>query len=137
MDIPTPEQWSSANLAVKFSSIGIDRESIFSYSELKTDFLKRMASAFRQPILVQQFVHGYEVEVPAFPYPEPTCPAAVGIEFNGQKLLGDAVLTNSAIIEADYGFYDFLDINSLCAESLKSMAENLPTLHLVYLGSLE
>jgi D-alanine-D-alanine ligase len=105
------------------SSIGVDEKSIFPYTASKVDFLERMSSAFRQPILVQDFIHGYEVEIPVFPCPEPICPAAIGVELNNQKLLGDAILSNSTIISGNYGFYDFSGLDPRTAESLKATAE--------------
>ncbi|WP_198031869.1 hypothetical protein [Bradyrhizobium sp. Ec3.3] len=105
------------------SSIGIDEQNVFSYDDSKLDFLQRMSSAFRQPILVQTFIPGYEVEVPVFPYPRATCPAAVGIETSKQRLLGEAILTNDIVLGGNYEFYDFSDPFPSCAEALKLTAE--------------
>jgi len=105
------------------SSIGIDAENVFPYNEPKLEFLQRMSSAFRQPTLVQEFIPGYEVEVPVLPFPRPTCPAAVGVGINGQTLLGDAILTNSVVVGGEYEFYDFSDPFPSCTERLKSTAE--------------
>ena len=105
------------------SSIGVDERSIFQFDNSRLQFLDQMSTAFRQPILVQEFVSGYEVEVPVFPAPEPVSPAAIGIQVNGSHNLEDAVLTNEMIIKGGYEFYDFGEVDVPTTEKLKSNAE--------------
>jgi len=105
------------------SSIGIDERSIFVYEPEKMTDIEKMARTFQQPILVQEFIAGYEVEVPVFPCPQPVSPAAIGIMIKDQEHLGDAVLENRNIIAGDYGFYNFDAFDNQIAEKLKSTAE--------------
>lgn len=107
------------------SSIGVDNRSIFRYHMDKIAFLREMAQSFKQPILVQEFIPGYEVEVPIFPCPDPISPAAIGIQLEGRKLLGSAILTNSRIIAGSYDFFDFAELDVAKADILKASAERL------------
>lgn len=105
------------------SSIGVDERSVFHYDRSRDQFLDEMSSAFRQPLLAQDFVSGYEIEVPVFMAPSPISPAAIGITVGGSRALGDAILTNKRIIEGDYEFYDFAEVDEKLSEQLKSTSE--------------
>lgn len=105
------------------SSIGVDEQSVFVFDHSRITTIEQMASVFRQPVLVQEFVAGYEVEVPVFPVPTPVSPAAVGIKIGDTTALGEAILANRNIVDGDYGFYDFSSIDAHMADKLKSIAE--------------
>ena len=105
------------------SSLGIDGRSIFRYEDSQEKFIQQMGAAFKQPIIVQEFISGYEVEVPVFPCPDPISPSAVGIQVNDHKLLGERVLSNEMIVSGDYDFFDYAEIDSAQTETLKATAE--------------
>jgi len=106
------------------SSIGVDESGVFHFESSKMKFIRDMAASFRQPVLVQEFVEGYEVEVPVFPCPAPVAPAAIGIKVGGERLLGATILSNATIVEGSYDFYDFADHAPPTAGALKETAEN-------------
>ena len=55
--------------------------------------------------------------------PSPIFSAAIGITVGGSRALGDAILTNKRIIEGDYEFYDFAEVDEKLSEQLKSTSE--------------
>ena len=105
------------------SSIGVDERSIFEYETSSDRFLDQMSAVFRQPLLVQDFISGYEVEVPVFTTPDPISPTAVGVTLEETRVLGDRVLTNDRIVKGDYDFYDFAEVDKDISERLKAVSE--------------
>jgi D-alanine-D-alanine ligase len=105
------------------SSIGVDDSSVFNYESSKVDHIEEMARTYRQPILVQEFISGYEVEVPVFPAPEPTSSSAIGIKIGNRELLDGAFLAHKTIVEEGYDFYDFALVDAQVAAKLKSVTE--------------
>ncbi|MDE2351909.1 MAG: hypothetical protein KGL66_08450 [Alphaproteobacteria bacterium] len=107
------------------SSIGVDEQSVFAFERARVSLIERMAFAFRQPVLVQEFIAGYEVEVPIFPVPAPVSPAAIGIKIDDDMALGETILTHRNIVDGDYSFYDFSVVDAELAENLKLTAESI------------
>ncbi|MFZ5736578.1 MAG: hypothetical protein ACOY6K_06825 [Pseudomonadota bacterium] len=105
------------------ASIGVDPSSVFIYDESKDAELLAKSICFMQPILVQQFIPGYEVEVPIIPTPAATAPTAVGVKLEDDRLLGDAILTNEKIERENYSFYDFAELDEYLSNEIKSIAE--------------
>jgi D-alanine-D-alanine ligase len=89
------------------ASIGISEESVFEMGANSEKLLQERIVEFRQPLTVQEFVSGYEVEVPVFSGKEPETIAAVGLELNGCRQLDDIVLTYDDVACDRYSFYDF------------------------------
>jgi D-alanine-D-alanine ligase len=91
--------------ALECASIGIDEASVRYVDNTLEDELASRAEFLRQPLLVQPFVPGYEIEVPVYGAPEPIAPAAYGIMTNGVKDLGDHFLTYDRVYRGEYAFY--------------------------------
>jgi D-alanine-D-alanine ligase len=107
------------------SSIGIDADSVFDFSDEKMEKIRSLCMEFRQGILVQEFIPGFEVEVPVFPSPHPVSPVAAGIEVSGRKELGDSFLTYDIVGNSKYSFYDYEDENSAIARELRLTAQEV------------
>lgn len=93
--------------AYECASIGVTEQSV---SVLTDGFLRHVAQlseALSQPVLVQEFVEGYEVEVPVFDLGRPFAPTSVGIDLGGSMLAGDRFLTYDKVYADEYGFYSF------------------------------
>jgi D-alanine-D-alanine ligase len=83
--------------------------------------VREIAGEYRQPITVQSFVSGWEVEVPVIHLDCPHAPMAVGISKNGNNLLGSDFLTYDDVNVDNYLFWNF-DQNSVLSEKLKAKA---------------
>lgn len=107
------------------SSIGIDANSVFDFTDQKIELINSLCAEFRQGILVQEFIPGFEVEVPVFPCPDPVTPVAAGIHMSERRDLGDTFLTYDIVGNSKYGFYDYSDENSAIALELRSTAKEI------------
>lgn len=108
--------------AYECASMGITEKSVSVFDESFMNHIKHVAETYRQPVIVEVFIEGYEVEVPVFDLNEPFCPMAVGIEEKGEKLLGDSFLTYEKVADDNYGFYNFDKEFPAIAEKLKETA---------------
>lgn len=111
------------------ASIGIEDSSIRFYTKELDLLVKQLTEQHHQPIIAQEFIPGYEVEVPLLCvnndiYQLPP----VGITINGKHDLGDDILNYDRIYFDKYGFYDFSLEHKNMAEKLCSCAADVARL---------
>jgi D-alanine-D-alanine ligase len=111
--------------ALECASIGVDVDSVCEVDDNLEETLAERAALLRQPLLVQPFVAGYEIEVPIYGVPEPVAPAAYGIAVNGEKNLGDRFLTYDRIYHGEYSFYRLKDENPELDLELRASASRI------------
>lgn len=108
------------------ASIGIDYNSRFQYSD--DGILITLSERFDQPITVQQFVKGYEVEVPLVVHKgKVLAPQPIGLTLNGEKLLGDKFLTYDIVYNDGYQFYEFNELGDQVNQKLLTTAIDVAT----------
>lgn len=107
------------------ASIGIDTKSIFKFNKNIYTKLVNLSRIYNQPITVQQFIDGYEVEVPLLILDEPTAILPVGIIVNEKKLLGREILTYNIVYNDLYSFYIFDEIQNSKIAEIVNTAENV------------
>lgn len=84
------------------------KDNIFNYEPDKDVFIRQLSRTYNQPVLVQSFVEGYEVEVPVIVNNEIIeVVLPVGISINTEKQLNDAILDYETRKNLQYGFYNF------------------------------
>lgn len=89
------------------SSIGVNSDCI---SEFNSQFEKKIydySKAFKQDILVEEFISGYEVETPVICINPPIILFPVGIEKDGHKEIGDFILDYTTRAQNYYSLYNF------------------------------
>lgn len=108
------EQHPPLNMQVLFkpiyesASIGIDDTSIQSYTLQADRLIFQRTKQQNQPIIAQEFIPGYEVEVPLLCVNGAICQMPpVGISVNGKHDLELEILNYERIYFDRYGFYDF------------------------------
>jgi D-alanine-D-alanine ligase len=124
-NIPVPRTWSYNNdkwltsppdnnlkviikLTKECASIGIDNNSVFCYSPELEYRVKNVSKEFSQQVIAQEFIDGYEVEVPLLIYNgKPVAIFPIGIGIEGNKCLGDRFLTYNSVYDDNYDFYNF------------------------------
>ena len=79
-------------------------------------------AAYRQPLTVQEFIAGFEIEVPVFDAGNPQTLAVIGIELNGRRNLAEQILTYNQVFSDSYGFYNFADENAAIANEAMAIA---------------
>lgn len=111
--------------AFESASRGINDDSIVCYTDAIEQQLHKLQSEFEQDILIQEFISGYEVQVPVVKLNGKFCALmAVGINMDNNPLLEDKVITYDIAYDETYNFYNFSDINSALAQQLMKTAES-------------
>ena len=105
------------------SSIGVDNKCIDYYGQTFDQKVKEYSLLFNQDIIVEEFVAGYEVEIPIICTQDPLVFFPVGIEKNGEKCLGEQILDYKTRSENNYDFYDFSAYRPVLAQKLVDIAK--------------
>ena len=106
------------------ASIGISEASVFEYSSGKDEFLIFQSKEFCQPLAVEQFIDGYEVEVPIIISGQTYSLGPVGISLNGQKELGGNILSYDGVYNDNYSFYEFSEIKPAITKAILACTTN-------------
>lgn len=94
------------------ASIGLTKENIIYYNETESDYyIANLCKKYNQQIIVQQFVSGYEVELPLLLSIQNTALIPVGISMKENPFIGDNILDYTARFQHSYDFYDFKEHN--------------------------
>lgn len=108
--------------ALECASIGIDQNAVVPADERLETVLEERARMMGQPLLVQPFVPGFEVEVSVYGVPHPIAPAAMGVAVDGERNLGDRFLTYDAIYHDSYSFYRLAEMDAALDRELRASA---------------
>jgi len=103
--------------------IGLSRESVRVTDESLDGFARRMAATMRQPLTVQEFVPGYEIDVPVYCVPRAFAPMAVGVSVSGKRMLGNDFLDYDMLDSRSYAFFPFSEISPVVSEAACKAAE--------------
>ncbi len=121
---PGDDQLLISKPAHEYASIGINNDSVSYFNKKYFDFIVDQSINFNQQIIVQEFISGYEVEVPVFDIGEPFIPASNGIKINKVELLGNEFLTYERVFNDEYEFYSYDKFENSIASELKDIASN-------------
>lgn len=115
-----------AKLNGETSSIGMTDENVFVYDKAKDVFIKKLASTYNQPVIVQSFVEGYEVEVPII-IDGMDCEIVlpVGISVDGNICLKQTILNYETRKNLRFGFYNYELLNSKISKKLEECSKNV------------
>lgn len=110
------------------ASIGISDSSKFIYTPEMDNEINELSSKLEQPIIVQEFIRGFEVETPVITFGNIHCaPISIGIAFDNKKWLDDKFLTYDDIYSDNYSFYNFneahADVAGVILNVTKSVAQ--------------
>ncbi|QOX63994.1 hypothetical protein FRZ06_11945 [Anoxybacterium hadale] len=90
------------------ASIGIDQDSIINYHPSLDAFIRERSCQLHQPIIAQEFIEGYEVEVPLVQAGNAiNIMPPIGISIDNKQLLRNEILDYNRIYFEKYSFYDF------------------------------
>ncbi|WP_199925582.1 D-alanine--D-alanine ligase family protein [Paenibacillus bouchesdurhonensis] len=123
---PNNGQRVIAKLNGESSSIGLDKENIFYYTEDKDQFLLQLSQKFNQRIIVEQFISGEEVEVPVISSFQNTCslfPASITV--NGNSDLNDTILDYTIRGDHLFDYELYYQKNPQIAEDIMKMTEEV------------
>jgi D-alanine-D-alanine ligase len=89
------------------ASIGIHKDSVFEMYIGVNKLLESRAAQYRQPLVIQEFIRGFEIEVPVFDADGAQTIGAVGLAVNEKRNLNERFLTYDEVAFNQYSFYDF------------------------------
>jgi D-alanine-D-alanine ligase len=104
---PPRETKLIAKPAYECASIGVSDASVSFFTTSFFQHVRHLSEAMSQPVLVQEFVEGYEVEVPVFDLGKPFAPMSMGIDMSGDAFAGDHFLTYDQVYADRYDFFPF------------------------------
>lgn len=103
------------------ASIGIHKQSINKYSYKYKNYLNKLSVIYNQPLIVQEFISGYEVEVPVIIHQKiPYILPPVVICKNNNSLMGNEILDFDDIYDDAYQFCLLSTISSSMDLQIKS-----------------
>jgi len=107
------------------SSIGIDEKNISVFNKDFENKIKHLNNSMQQEIAVQEFVEGYEVEVPIICSNTKIALLPVGIKMGNEANLESRILNYDVRRKNEYTFYNFVDLDPLLALQLEKTAESV------------
>ena len=118
-----------AKLNYEASSISLTEENCFIYKSEKDDFIYSLAQKYKQSIIVQEFIDGYEIEFPFIKTNQSLATLPVSVAYNTDGKMGTDFLTYELRKNREYHFYDYRQINneisSLLLECSKKVIDSL------------
>lgn len=105
------------------ASIGITQKSVGFYSDDFENIVYDVCHSLHEPVIVQEFIEGWEVEVPVLFVGEKIALPPMGIELDKDKYLNDRFLSFETVFSDDYDYYRFDLINPNVAQTLQKIAE--------------
>lgn len=102
--ISVPQYPVFAKLCYEGSSMGLDENSkIFDFSELQRR-IRYLTRTYKQPVIVEEFIAGTEVDVPIIGTKPQQVFGVVGISFD-EKEMGERFLTSKVVYQDGYCFH--------------------------------
>jgi len=103
--------------------IGLSRDCVRPSDAELDVFAGARARLMRQPLTVQEFIQGYDVDVPVYYVPDAFAPMAAGVSVGGRRNLGDDFLDYDTLTNRSYDFFDFSEISPSAADAMCRAAE--------------
>ncbi len=98
--IPSEDRVLIAKPAYEFSSVGVTVESVSQLTKSFEKHISELSRSLRQPILVQEYIDGTEVEVPVFDLDKPFAPCCIAINIENSN---SNILTYDLVECGGYG----------------------------------
>lgn len=88
------------------SSIGLNESNIFQYDSTKDSLIEKMCQIYKQDIIVQEFIYGYEVETSFIRTYDSFAFSPIGIRMKENDMLGDQILDYDIRKNHTYSFFE-------------------------------
>jgi len=120
------------------SSIGIDENNIGYYDSHFFNKVKEMSSCYRQEILLEEFIEGFEAETPVISCKDSLGFFPVGINLDFEPYMGDRILNYNNRSIDNYTFFDFSEkFPELSHELLKTAYKVIKLLSIIGFGRVD
>lgn len=118
---PPPNKLLISKPCYECASIGIHKESVSKLNASYENYLSKMSNSYNQPLIVQEFIPGYEVEIPLLLHDKiPYILPPVVLYKNDSIMMGERFLDFDDIYDDDYHFCLLDTINSEYSEHVSS-----------------
>lgn len=108
------------------ASIGIDNKSVSILNLEYEKTLLKKSITYNQPLIVQELIKGYEVEVPIIVTENNNIILPpIGISINGIIDLDESILSFDDVYNDDYGFYDYSRYFPIRSKQLKEIVSKI------------
>jgi len=104
------------------ASVGVEKDSVFDFGGDEVLRLSKLAEALQQSILVQEFISGWEIEVPVLSGKDAFALDPIGVSFGPSLQMGDRIVDHSAAYEGAYHLFDFGKSEPQHSEALRRSA---------------
>ena len=104
------------------ASRGVRESSVFKYNAESVGLLNSLYNEFEQDIIVQEFVSGYEVQVPLIIGDKPFALQPIAITINHSPKLDDKIITYDLAFSEEYNFTCYATVNPQISDKLVSEA---------------
>lgn len=111
-----------AKLNGESASIGLEENNVFIYNQDAETILKRLSLLYHQPIIVQPFISGYEIELPIIIGKDRLPIISSGIKIGDNEMLGEEFLDYNARFNHTYTYYNFDLFNCSISNKAKAIA---------------
>jgi D-alanine-D-alanine ligase len=139
-DIPNENEKIILKPIYESASIGIDNDSVINYNENEETLaiIRKKQQNLKQPIMLQQFINGFEVEVPVISYNGIVIGfPPVGISLDDTRLMGDQILNYELVYFDRYQFFDFTTISELSEQLIQNAKKAALYLGIEGLGRID
>lgn len=120
------------------SSIGINESNIGYYDSNFLNKIKEMSSCYKQEILLEEFIEGYETEIPIINQKIPLGFFPVGINLDSDPRMGNRILNYNNRATDNYTFFNFDKINpKLSAHMLENAYKVIKLLSITGFGRVD
>jgi len=111
-----------AKPAFESASRGISSNSIAFVKDGIEEMLQDVCKKFKQDVIVQEFISGYEVGVPVIIDSRPYPLLSVGVSMGSDDAMGDKIITFDDAFNETYSFYNFSEKKPKISEGLQQSA---------------
>jgi len=108
------------------SSIGLTSNNVLNYDEKALCSLEEISTTFRQEVIAQKFISGYEVEIPILISTSKSLSLfPAGVTITGDTIIGDHILDYNCRNNHNFSYYDFTKIKPKLAQKLMETSSQI------------
>jgi D-alanine-D-alanine ligase len=113
-----------AKLNYEASSIGLTDKNVFHYTDTSDALLYSISESYKQPLIVEEFIKGIEVECPIIKGKKNITLSPIEIKIDGQ-IMEDRILTEELRHSSEYTYKEFESDSKDLVNNLKNCAEDV------------
>lgn len=108
------------------ASIGITKDSVINNKKEIEYYARKLQKKMHQPLIIQRFIEGYEVEVPVIATKNKCIVLPpVGIKRNNSKKLGKDFLSYDIVYDDNYSFYMFSEVSKKICLQIEKICKHI------------